>query len=455
MMTWMVAALALTQSPIPEFGPELARRLGSGAPVIDFGGQTYRISSPVITRGLSRRHIRNLKLIDGTRPPASVPDYFISHPTVAWGMMNARDVILENVQLERPAWMGLGFIGGANVTLRRVSVIGGQGGRHPRHHVVVNRLTNLTIEDSRFVAGPQHDGELVGVGTGVPVHFRPNSSGELEAIEPHWRLETNFPAWIGTPDEVRLVRASGGKTLTIRYAGLSEVEGPADRHPLRWQVFWPGMDPTWSVRPVQRDSRAKTITLALRGARDATFPEGWLTWAAWNPAGMARGLTVRRTTFVGAGGKLAGLQRGSAGLSAYWVRDVVMEDNTATGFPDYGLGWEWCENVTVRGNRASGNQEDYNQYEFVGRARGVTFERNEGQLGFVPHGWPVEFVNVSHAGRVMVAGMDQLDAARPARRAALAIGWFQSVSVNGQPLGRPFLSIPPETLRQRGLLPDR
>jgi hypothetical protein len=288
MMTWMVAALAVTQTPIPEFGPELARRLDSGAPVIDFGGQTYRISSPVITRGLNRRHIRNLKLVDATRPPASVPDYFISHPTVAWGMMNARDVVLENVQLERPAWMGLGFIGGSNVTLRRVSVTGGQGGRHPRHHVVVNRLTNLTIEDSRFVAGPQHDGELVGVGTGVPVHFRPNANGELEAIEPHWRLETNFPAWIGTPDEVRLVRASGGRTLTIRYAGLSEVEGPADRHPLRWQVFWPGMDPTWSVRPIQRDSRAKTMTLALRGTRDATFPEGWVTWAAWNPAGMVR-----------------------------------------------------------------------------------------------------------------------------------------------------------------------
>lgn len=121
-----------------------------------------------------------------------------------------------------------------------------------------------------------------------------------------------------------------------------------------------------------------TVTLQLTSEAGAA-----LDFFTYDPRYLVRGARIVGNTFSNPNG---------SGCSVYWSIGADIYDNVAYDCADYGIGLEFAAAALVQGNTGFRNQivpgwpGGYNQFEMVGWAEGVSFERNHGQVGLVPKG---------------------------------------------------------------------
>lgn len=399
---------------------EMEQYKESGEFSIDLHGQTYDITSPILIKNVEAPEIINGTLVDRTKRA--------ERSIAALGFVASPKVNLRGITLRDVTNTGIGLANCPGSTIDDIAILGSKPGAGRMLQATASN--QLTLRDSEFRASGSSM-EVVSVSNGHPWY--------MKGPEHYFAGGMNRAAFIGNKEN-RVVIAQGGTTLPIRFDPSVVKNSQADYKKNVWLAYWPDKPNGVTFTAEAIDLKEGKAILRIHGS-GATFPDGKpVSWYTYDPTKLTKQVTITGNTFTGA--------RDGSGLSLYWVDGFLIQNNTAFGNEDYGIGVEWCQNGVISGNNAHDNQRGWNQIELVFLSKEITVRDNKGIVGLVSWGNPVIGVSID------TNELDQKESYNRIWRThqwksndwpqeeGRIFGWYESVKIAGEPYQPPFYYVP-------------
>ncbi|MBA4291345.1 hypothetical protein C0431_00060 [bacterium] len=280
---------------------------------------------------------------------------------------DSKDIRFEDNFLHGFTGSALGFTGGTGLT------------------IIGNTIDSPNTATGEIVTiSPGHDFNIrrVHAERGLPFRFN---------VASRWQQGTGLGAAIGSLPAVIRGVSSGGKTGTFSFYDWSkdmdqtrpywnDMYFKGDLGKLRIMCYWPGMTGDEKFKITRRQGKTFYIECI-----NGIFPKGTFAFYIDNPAAYVENVVFKSNIIRG--GKFSG-------MSAYYVRNMDIRENTVFTTADYALGVETGEQITFADNRAYNYQYDsemknsWSAFAVIGFADGVKFINNIGPCDVGPWGRP-------------------------------------------------------------------
>ncbi len=297
--------------------------------------------------------------------------------------LEGKNTVLEDCtfELSGEAWVILYRADGA--TVRNCTFRGGSN-----NQLKIVRANNVTVEGSKFYGEGNNTGPLLEINPGHPWQFTDAFRYSSEYVAHTKYLggmnrfqHTNFLGY------ERIAHYDGGPTVKVTYTHKVEPAfHPRSADKNRWFVWGPDRE-LHELEFISANDNGFVLN------SNGKVPVGPIRYLTYNPEALMTGFVLRNSVFTGPGK--------SSGFSGYALDGALLEGNQASGFSDYGLGYEFSTRSVMRGNKAWDNQKYWdqnnqrmalgNQLEVVAPVGPTKLEKNEGKQTDVRHWHPFAF----------------------------------------------------------------